>query len=295
MRNKKMFEFVLTSIFASIILLMSLVPNLGFIVILPGISVTLVHIPVIIGAFVLGLKNNLFLGLFFGIGSMLASYMYGSAALDLAFRNPIVAVLPRILFSLSAFFIVKLFKYIFTMKNGKYILFSILSVVTAFALYFGINSSINKIVYNKYSVEQQKIETINNVQEKEEHILYVKELKLQADQKYDNVTKISAPIVIVVIILVIGFYVRSILIKNSKQANIPAIFILSTIAHTTFVLLTIALLKPSSFYSSFGDESIIATIFAIIIANGVIEALVASIIGPPVVIAITKRLQEEEE
>ena len=44
---------VMFATFASIILLMALVPNLGYLTFIPGISITIIHIPVLIGIMLL--------------------------------------------------------------------------------------------------------------------------------------------------------------------------------------------------------------------------------------------------
>ena len=46
-------EMVLTSMLSAIIIIMSIVPQLGFINIFPAVGITLVHIPVLIGVMTL--------------------------------------------------------------------------------------------------------------------------------------------------------------------------------------------------------------------------------------------------
>ena len=60
------------------------ITGLGFIMI-PPISITILHIPVIIGAIVMGKKAGLFLGGSFGVLSMLQATFKGSSLADLAF------------------------------------------------------------------------------------------------------------------------------------------------------------------------------------------------------------------
>ncbi len=82
-------QLTLTAIFLSIIILFSFTPlgfiNLGF------IKATLVHIPVIIGAIVLGPKIGALLGLSFGVLSMIINTMTPSI-LSFAF-SPFIPVL----------------------------------------------------------------------------------------------------------------------------------------------------------------------------------------------------------
>lgn len=67
-RNRQ-FQMVFTGILTGLIIIMSFVPFLGFIP-LGVINATIIHIPVIIGAVLLGPKRGAFLGLVFGIVSM---------------------------------------------------------------------------------------------------------------------------------------------------------------------------------------------------------------------------------
>ena len=104
---KKNINLVLTAIFAAIILMLTLIPNLGFIRI--GIvAITILHIPVLIAVFILPFFYSLFIGFTFGLASLIAAFIFGTTPLDIAFQNPVVSVLPRILFVEIAYFIKKL-------------------------------------------------------------------------------------------------------------------------------------------------------------------------------------------
>ncbi len=68
-------ELVLYAIFIGIILLLGLTP-IGYIVIVPGsLSITLVHIPVIIGAVLFGVKAGALFGFFFGLTSLINAFL----------------------------------------------------------------------------------------------------------------------------------------------------------------------------------------------------------------------------
>ena len=60
------------------------VTNLGFILV-PPISITILHIPVIIGAIILGWKGGLVMGTSFGLLSMINATFRGTSPADLAF------------------------------------------------------------------------------------------------------------------------------------------------------------------------------------------------------------------
>lgn len=73
MQKSKLFNFVLLSLFAAIIILLAFTPA-GYIMI-PGIAITTVHIPVIIGSYVFGVKGGSLLGLIFGLTSLTRAIM----------------------------------------------------------------------------------------------------------------------------------------------------------------------------------------------------------------------------
>ncbi|MEG0686847.1 MAG: hypothetical protein RR425_06135, partial [Erysipelotrichales bacterium] len=84
---------------------MAIVPFLGFIQI-GLVTITLIHIPVLVGS--LTFKNrNLALtsGLAFGLSSWMIALARPSAPTDYIFQNPIVSVIPRVLFALLAFYL----------------------------------------------------------------------------------------------------------------------------------------------------------------------------------------------
>lgn len=76
----------------------------GFLVI-PGLpaKITIMHIPVIIGAIIEGPMVGAMVGLLFGIFSMIQNMMVPTA-LSFAFLNPLVSVVPRILIGLASYY-----------------------------------------------------------------------------------------------------------------------------------------------------------------------------------------------
>ena len=110
--KKKVREMTLLAMFIAIIIVMGFVPYLGYITILGTSSVTLIHIPVLIGAVIMGRKGGIILGLTFGVTSFLRALT--SVGLDYIFIFPWVSILPRFLFGLIIYdvyrFFLKLFK-----------------------------------------------------------------------------------------------------------------------------------------------------------------------------------------
>lgn len=121
-------ELILVSLFSAIILILAMVPNVGLIS-FGAVAITIIHIPVLIGAMTLKrVSSVLVLGLLFGLGSLFAALTRGSTPIDLAFINPLISVLPRILFALIAFYIFKGSR--FVIKSLPYVAsLSILSVM----------------------------------------------------------------------------------------------------------------------------------------------------------------------
>lgn len=98
--NKKRTQWITyNGLLAAIIVVMSLVPFIGYIT-FGATSIQLISIPVIIGGILFGFKSSLFLSLVFGIFSMFVAATRGGAG-DALFVNPLVSVLPRFLFGLS--------------------------------------------------------------------------------------------------------------------------------------------------------------------------------------------------
>ncbi len=102
-------RIALTGMFIAILMIMTGVPNLGIITIGP-ISLTIMHIPVILSALLLGFNETLIIATIFGFASWFVALTRAATPLDLLFTNPIVAVLPRFLFGLFCALFVKLFK-----------------------------------------------------------------------------------------------------------------------------------------------------------------------------------------
>ena len=118
-------KMVLTAAFAAIIIIMANVPFLGYIPV-GVIKATTLHIPVIIGAVLMGPASGAFLGFIFGVTSLLSatfnptltsfcfSPFYSVGDFHGNFKSLIVCFVPRILIGIVAYFvfagIMKVFK-----------------------------------------------------------------------------------------------------------------------------------------------------------------------------------------
>lgn len=95
MRNKQIKDIVFFSILAALIVIL-VVTGAGFIYIGTFAYVTILHIPVLIGSHILGKKYGILLGFIFGLTSMIQAFM--TLGINAPFTNPILSVLPRMLF-----------------------------------------------------------------------------------------------------------------------------------------------------------------------------------------------------
>ena len=95
--KQRTLELTTLGVFGAIIMLMAFVPQLGFIT-FGLVALTIIHIPVLIGGYFGGKKVTLGLALIFGIASMSQALIRPVTFVDILFQNPLVSVLPRLLF-----------------------------------------------------------------------------------------------------------------------------------------------------------------------------------------------------
>lgn len=93
-------ELTLNALFIAMTILLAVVPNLGMITVGP-VSITIMHIPVIVAGLVLGFKSGLLNATVFGISALLIAATRPTGVLDVLFVNPLVSVLPRVVFGIS--------------------------------------------------------------------------------------------------------------------------------------------------------------------------------------------------
>lgn len=72
------------------------VTHLGFIPWFSGASVTIMHVPVIVGSLLEGPVVGAAIGLIFGLYSLFQAAVAPTGPIDVAFVNPLVSVLPRL-------------------------------------------------------------------------------------------------------------------------------------------------------------------------------------------------------
>ncbi|MBQ8092460.1 MAG: ECF transporter S component [Clostridia bacterium] len=97
---------------------------------MPFLKATTLHIPVIIATLFLGWESGMLCGLTFGIHSLINNAFSGGTFFAPFFINPLVSVLPRVLFPLAVYGLGKAFGTLFSrLKQGR-----LLSCILASAL-----------------------------------------------------------------------------------------------------------------------------------------------------------------
>lgn len=100
-------KLVITGVMGAITILLG-VTHWGFIPWFGGISLTIMHVPVIIAAILEGPIVGLGVGLIFGIFSMIQAAVAPTSPADVWFTNPLLAVLPRLFIGPVAYFVWKI-------------------------------------------------------------------------------------------------------------------------------------------------------------------------------------------
>lgn len=72
-----------------------------------SVSITVLHIPVIIAVFLEGLCSGVGVGAIFGLSSLVMASVSPTSPLDVFFINPLVSVVPRMLFAVVTYFLLK--------------------------------------------------------------------------------------------------------------------------------------------------------------------------------------------
>ena len=90
-------DIAVDAIFVAIIAAMTFVPYVGMIT-LPFISFTLLHLPVLLGAYLFGWRKGLLFGVAMGVCSLIKATTMPAGTFDALFVWPWISVLPRALF-----------------------------------------------------------------------------------------------------------------------------------------------------------------------------------------------------
>jgi len=97
MRNNRIKEMTYYAMFIALIAVLSFTP-LGMIPLSPTVSVTDIHIVVVLAALLMGLKGGIVTGLAFGVLSWLRAITAPVGVVDPVFTNVLVSIFPRLVF-----------------------------------------------------------------------------------------------------------------------------------------------------------------------------------------------------
>ncbi|HOI46388.1 MAG TPA: ECF transporter S component [Bacilli bacterium] len=111
MKKKDTLKIALTGILIALIVIMTFVPFLGYISIGQSISITIIHIPVIIGIILIDdWRYAITLGLAFGVSSMTRAIVAPVSVFDPIFANPAISVLPRFFIGVVGYLVLQIMK-----------------------------------------------------------------------------------------------------------------------------------------------------------------------------------------
>ena len=102
-------KIVITGVMAAISVVLG-ATRLGFIPWLSGASLTVMHVPVIIGAILEGPVVGGIIGLIFGLFSLIQAAVSPTGPVDVFFTNPLVSILPRILIGITSWLVYRAFR-----------------------------------------------------------------------------------------------------------------------------------------------------------------------------------------
>lgn len=123
MKNRLIIRnIVIDALFLALFFLFTFTPYLGYITIVPGmLSITTMHLLVLVGGSLFGYKKATLYGFFFGLTSLIkASTMPGM--FDFFFVNPFVSILPRVLFGFLTGKLLDFIKRRVTVKTFTFVL-----------------------------------------------------------------------------------------------------------------------------------------------------------------------------
>lgn len=97
MKNKLIQRMTIDALFIALIIIFTFVPFLGYITV-GVVSITTIHVLVILGAMLFGWKEGLLFGFTFGLFSLIKAASMPVSAGDALFLNPLISIMPRIIF-----------------------------------------------------------------------------------------------------------------------------------------------------------------------------------------------------
>ena len=109
MESTKIRKIVIAGVMSAIAIFLG-ATRLGFIPWVSGASLTIMHVPVIIGTVLAGPVVGLVVGLLFGVSSLIQAAIAPIGPMDTVFVNPLFSVLPRLLIGPVAWLVYRVLK-----------------------------------------------------------------------------------------------------------------------------------------------------------------------------------------
>ncbi|GHU21912.1 membrane protein [Spirochaetia bacterium] len=97
-------KIVVTGILGALSIVLG-ITGIGFVTWFPGASLTVMHVPVLIGAILEGPLVGALIGFLFGLFSLIQASLIAVNPADIAFTNPLISVLPRLFIGPAAWLI----------------------------------------------------------------------------------------------------------------------------------------------------------------------------------------------
>ncbi|HOX92966.1 MAG TPA: ECF transporter S component [Spirochaetales bacterium] len=109
MQDSPVRKIVIAGALGAVSVVMAITP-LGYLPWFGGVSLTIMHIPVILAAVLEGPVAGTVVGLIFGVTSLVKAAVAPVTPVDPLFTNPLVSVLPRLLIGIAAWAVYRMFR-----------------------------------------------------------------------------------------------------------------------------------------------------------------------------------------
>ena len=137
-KNKSAYRTAILGILTAIIIIQNFVPLLGYIPI-PPLNPTIIHITVIVVSLTLGTKDGMIIGSVWGITRMVKAFTMPASPFDyFLWRNPIIAVIHRIMVGFVAGYVYNICKKRMKNDSTAMIISSVLASLTNTIMVLGL-------------------------------------------------------------------------------------------------------------------------------------------------------------
>lgn len=264
-KRKSTKDLTLMALLIGLMILMVTIPNIGMITIGP-VSISLAHLPAVIGTIILGWKKGFLLSLAFGVISLVRAF-FPAGPTDILFQNPLISVLPRLSIGFATY--------------GVFALFSAL---------------LGKTSAHLSKSSEKKVKTISFITS----VLVTTITVILIYYALTGIGKIKSNLLSVIIAGLIGaaagagvyaaFLNR---IKNPAKTAVTFACVAGAFANTVFTLsafyLFVPLFHKDFFSDNFeGTNALFKFLLGLVSANGLIEAIAFGVLGTPITLALLK-------